>query len=312
MVSFGEVGRMLASMLRVVRAIWLRRRSMKLSQRRVAGGVGCSQSYLAQVETGKRPISRRFAERLESYLGVRPGSFTEVEFRRGRPAMSERALQALREIRRSRGEAPRQFRNLGKPEFPRKDGSRVLEDPLRDLSWKLGGRAELDVGALEDMRPETDDLWRRLGAIRYDSCSEKWLHVKLALAGAEAAGVSPRYVGCALPCADGRTGRDAGRRAFPAFVWRYEDIALAVFPQRCVVSQMTHRWPDNLVVAARGGRRVTGIVEVDGRSNHQDQKKEKMRDRDLGVPILHLDADDLGRSGLMDRLLSWLRGLFAP
>jgi len=41
-------------------------------------------------------------------------------------------------------------------------------------------------------------------------------------------------------------------------------MAVAMFPQRCVGTAHGYRWPDILVVAARGGRRVTAVVELDG------------------------------------------------
>ena len=89
--GYREDGSMLSPFTRVARAINRRRQFLKLSQRQVAVEVGCSQSYLAQVETGQRPISRRFAEKLESFFEVKPGSYTDnVIFRRGRPPKKKR------------------------------------------------------------------------------------------------------------------------------------------------------------------------------------------------------------------------------
>lgn len=57
-----------------------------LSQRQVARSVNCSQSYIAQVEAGTRPISRNLAEQLEKLFKLRKGSYTKhAVFVRGRP-----------------------------------------------------------------------------------------------------------------------------------------------------------------------------------------------------------------------------------
>jgi hypothetical protein len=128
--------------------------------------------------------------------------------------------------------------------------------------------------------------------------------------GAALAGVSPGILGCVLPTADGITGRDSSRRPYPAFVWQWQDLSLALFPQRCVVTETTHLWPDILLVAACRGRRVTGVVEVDGESFHQDKAAQEWRDGDLDVPTLHLDAAEVSQPGVLDKLLLWVRSLF--
>ena len=296
-------------MVRIARAILKRRQVLKLSQRRVAAALGCSQPYLAQVETGRRPVSRRIAEKLESVFRVKRGSYTKVVFRRGRPAVSPSARQALCEIRRAQGAAPRALPLLGVPQHPRPDCASGLENPLWPIAIHLGEQAAREVRDLEKLRPADDPFWRQLQTIRYDSWSEKRLHIKVGLTGAELTGVNPRSLGCVLPSADGRTG-GSSRRAFPAFVWRWRDISLALFPQRCVGTACTHRWPDNLLVAACRGRRVTGVVEVDGEPYHQDLEAERRRDQELEVPVLHLDAAEVGRAGLLDKLLLWVRSLF--
>ena len=300
---------MLPPMIRIARAIQKRRQTLKLSQRRVAAALGCSQPYLAQVETGRRPVSRKIAEKLESVFRVKPGSYTNVTFRRGRPALSPNARRALREIRRAQGAAPRALPLLGEPPHPRPDRASGLDNPLWPIAIHLGAQAAQEVRNLEKLRPADDPFWRQLQTIHYDSWSEKRLHVKVGLTGAELAGVNPRSLGCILPSADGRTGRSS-RRAYPAFVWRWRDISLALFPQRCVGTALTHRWPDNLLVAARRGRRVTGVIEVDGKPHHLDLKAKQRRDQELAVPVLHLDAAEVGRAGLLDRLQLWVRSLF--
>ena len=299
---------MLPPLIRIARAILKRRQALKLSQRQVARAIGCSQPYLAQVETGRRPVSRRIAEALESVFRVKPGCYTKVVFRRGRPALSPDARRALREIRRAQGAAPRTLPLLGDPLHPRADLASGLDNPLWPIAIHLGEQAAQEVKNLEKLRPADDPFWRQLQTIRYDSWSEKRLHVKVALAGADLTGVSPGSLGCALPSANGRTGRGS-RRAYPAFVWRWRDISLAIFPQRCVGTAWTHRWPDNLLVAARRGRRITGVVEVDGKPFHPHQEAELRRDRELDVPVLHLDAAEVGRPGLIKKLLLWVQSL---
>ena len=56
-----EVNNMLSPLTLIARKVLKRRRSLGFTQTRVAELVGCSQAYLAQVETGVRPISRRCA-----------------------------------------------------------------------------------------------------------------------------------------------------------------------------------------------------------------------------------------------------------
>ena len=301
---------MLPPMIRIARAILKRRQALKLSQRKVAAALGCSQPYVAQVETGRRPVSRRIAEKLESVFRVKPGSYTKVTFRRGRPALGKSARRALREIRRAQGSAPRPFPQLGRPQHPRPDRASGLGNPLWPIAIHLGEKAAREVKSLEQLRPSHDPFWRQLQNIRYDSWSEKRLHVKVGLTGAELAAVNPKKLGCVLPSADGRTGRSSNRRAYPAFVWQWQDISLAMFPQRCVATEHTHLWPDNLLVAARQGRRITGVIEVDGDPYHLDLEAEDRRDSLLGVPVLHLNAAELGQPGLLDKLLLWVRGLF--
>jgi transcriptional regulator with XRE-family HTH domain len=294
----------------IVRAIVKRRRLLKLSQRRVARAVGCNQSYLAQVETGRRPISGRVAEKLESLLKVKPGSYSKAPVRRGRPPLSRETCRALREIRRARGAAPRSFPQLGRPRHPRPDRASGLKNQLWPIALHLGPEAAQEVNHLERMRPACDSFWRHLQSIRYDSWSEKRLHVRVGLAGAALTGVSPGKLGCVLPNADGSSGRESSRRAYPAFVWRSQEVALAMFPQRCVATQCTHLWPDILLVAACQGRRVTGVVEVDGKPHHGNLKAQKRRDGALDVPVLHLDAAEVGQPGLLDKLVRWVRSLF--
>ncbi len=87
---------MLSPLIKIARMILRKRGERKLSQRQLAAEVGCSQPYLAQVETGVRPISRKIAEKLETVFKVKPGTYTQVFFRRGRPPSGAATRGALR------------------------------------------------------------------------------------------------------------------------------------------------------------------------------------------------------------------------
>jgi hypothetical protein len=135
------------------------------------------------------------------------------------------------------------------------------------------------------------------------------LHVQVGLTGAELTAATMESLGCVLPVVNGRTGRDSGGCLYPAFVWRWKDVSLALFPQRCVATDLGFRWPDNVLVAARRGRRVTAVVEVDGEAYHDDEEAERQRDAELEVPILHLPARTAGRADVVQTIQVWARGL---
>jgi hypothetical protein len=52
-------------------------------------------------------------------------------------------------------------------------------------------------------------------------------------------------------------------------------------------------------------------VEVDGPEFHQDSDKERQRELDLDVPVLHLQAAEVGQSGVVEKIQAWARGLLA-
>ena len=269
-----------------------RRRALGWTQRRVAAGVGCSQSYLAQVETGVRPVSRQFAEKLEGLLGVERGLYRRAPFQMGRPRLSPQTRSVMKQIRRSRGMAPQRYLGLGRPHHPRVDRVRGLV---------AEGAGKVPPG--QDQR-----FWRWLNEVRFDSKCERNLNLTLADHG-QLVRARPQSLGCGWPVVDGVTGRAAGDRPYPAFFWREGDMAVACFPQRCVRTPGGYRWPDLLVVVAAGGRRVTGAVEVDGRPWHEDKRAEAFRDAELEGRVLHLDAWEVGRLEVVDRIVEWARGL---
>lgn len=64
---------------------------------------------------------------------------------------------------------------------------------------------------------------------------------------------------------------------------------------------------DGLLLVRVAGQTVTAAVEVEGGPFHDDLEKEIRRDRQLGIPVLHLDAARLGEPRLIERILSWAR-----
>ncbi len=144
---------MLSPLTKIARMVLKQRRKSKFSQRQLAAEVGCSQPYLAQVETGVRPISKNIAQKLEVVFKVKPGTYTQVVFRRGRPPRGAEARQALGQIRRATGKAPRALESVGPPKHPRADRVSGLEDPLWPIGIYLGEEAARQVRQLEALRP---------------------------------------------------------------------------------------------------------------------------------------------------------------
>lgn len=282
----------------------------KLSQYDVAKLVGCNQSYICHIETGRRPVSLEMAKKLEIALQAKGGSYRKAEFRRGRPPCSEATKVALRHLTRAQGASPRRLLNLGTPCHPRPDRQYGLDNPFWPIANFLGEKAQSEVVQLEKLRPKQNHFWRQMNSLTYQSWTEKRFQVRVGLTGADLVGLSARRLGAVLPAACGRTGRDASQQAYPSFILQHEDLSIAIIPQRCVGTGQTYRWADNLVVAARNGRKVTGVIETDGAEFHSNAAKEKRRDEELGVPVLHIDAADVGNPDLMERIFTWLRGLF--
>lgn len=302
---------MLSPLTIIARAIVRKRVAMKLSQHKVARAIGCSQSYLSQVETGVRTVSKAVAARLEIALKAKAGSFRNAEFRRGRPPTSVETRRILRDIEHAIGSPRRPMPDLGEARHPRPDRVNNLDNPFFKIGIALGAEAADEVAQLEKLRPKHQHFWRQLNSIRYDSWSEKRLQVNMGLTEAELVGLRPGRVGVVLPLANGKTARRSDRQAYPAYVWSRDDVSIAMFPQRCVGTQRCHRWPDNLIVAARDGQKVTAVIEIDGAEFLQDKARERRRDQDLDVPVLHLDAGEVGHPGVIEKIVQWVMGLFA-
>lgn len=300
---------MLSPLAHIAAAARKKRMQLKLSQRVVARRVGCSQAYIAQVETARRPISRSLAERLESLFGARRGSYTSATFLRGRPPLSPQSREAMRLIRSARGGAVREFPPVGKPSHPRPDRVTKLQDALSEMESRLGQAAGREVEELESLRSRDERFWRNLNSVHFDSWSEKRLLTRVGLSGVQLVGASPAQLGCELQCVDGKSGRDRSSRPRPAFLLRQDDFAVAWIPQACVRTRSGYRWPDNILVVSRAGRRVTAIVEVQGAEFHSDPLKEKRRIAELGVRVLAVDAGQVGTDGLLQRILNWAQSL---
>ena len=215
-----------------------------------------------------------------------------VRFLRGRPPLSAVTRAVMKQIRQARGRRPSQYLPLGKPKYARPERARGLKSALGRLAGPLHG---------------DERFWRNLNSIRFDSGAEKQLVRWLAMSGAQLTGISWGRLGCSLPVMDGSNGRDAGRKAQPTFLLQDGDMAVAFSPQRCVRAAGGYLWPDLLMVIAREGRRTTAVVEVDGAPWHADKAAEAFRDADLGIPVLHLDAAEVGRPGTLRRILEWAR-----
>ena len=306
---FGENLYMLAPFSLIANLIRFRRGGLGWTQRQVAQRLGCSQAYVAQVETGHRPVSRRIAEKLEELFGVAAGTYTNANFVRGRPPLTEEARQVLRHLREAVSEPLPMTLSGRAPRNPRSDLSKPREDALGPMGPLLGQKAGALVRRLEMQRPQDERFWRGINSVRFDSVKEKLLVASVAQRCAQVAGVSLPQVGCALPVVNGITGRDKGRRAYPAMILKDGEVSIAWYPQRCVRTCSGYRWPDNLLVAALGHRRVTAAVEVDGAAFHQDRERESRRDQDLGVPVLHLPASLVGRPDTLDQVFNWVRSL---
>ncbi|MBT9581846.1 helix-turn-helix transcriptional regulator [bacterium] len=293
----------------IANLIRLRRGWLGWSQRKVARTLGCSQPYVAQVETGHRPVSRRIAEKLEILYGVPAGSYTNANFVRGRPPLTEETRQVLRHLREAVSEPLSIPLVKRAPRNPRSDFSKPREDALVPVGPLLGQNAAAVVRKLEIQRPGDERFWRGINSVRFDSLKEKLLVASVAQRCSQVAGVSLAQVGCALPPVNGITGRDKSRRAYPAMILKDGDISIAWYPQRCVRTYSGYRWPDNLLVAALGHHRVTVALEVDGAAFHQDSAREDQRDRDLAVPVLHLPASQVVGPHTVDQVFKWIRSL---
>lgn len=278
------------------------REKSRLSQGKAAGKIGVTQSYLAQVEMGYRPISGRCLEKLELLYGVKFGKLWKGAGRRGRPGHVAATRAGLKQM----GRALSCFwksAEVSRLEHPQPHQVRGLKDPLWPMALHLGLEAREEVKRLELLRADDEFFWRNFNSLRFDSWSEKRLQVRLALLGAQLLGVRLRRLGCELRCVDGVTGKEAGLHR--GYVLKGQTASLVWCPQVAVATRRGYRCVDNLLVLSSGVKRVTLAVEVDGENFHRDKAREARRDRELGVPVLHVGADRLGQPGLIREILQW-------
>jgi len=292
----------------IARKMQQRRRSMGFSLRTLAQQVDCSHAYLHQVELGLRPLSHEIAARLEQVLRFSPGTLG-LNTRRGRPNISPEGRRLLRNLRRN-GPAPVDGRSFGRPPEPRSDRGGALQNPFGPTGLHLGERVHHRLRELEQKWQGNERFWRLVNSLRFDSWSEKHLVVQVGLRSVALTGVSPARIGCRLTCVSGSSGRDVSGDAQPAFLLEHQGAAIAWFVQRCVRTRQGYQWPDNLLVVARGETRQTVVVEVNGPEYDRDAESDRLRDDELGVPVVHvhpalLQQED-GLKEVLDRVLERL------
>ncbi len=303
---------MLSSLAILAGRIRQRRRQLRLTQRDLAAVAGCTQSYISQFETGYRPVSPEIAQKLEGILKVPEGAFLQARFRRGRPPLSPAARQAVRAIVCASGSEPWRNRPSCRPRFRRPNLGRRIHNALWPRPRQLSRTSLQDISRLERVRSHDEVFWDHFNSVIFDSWPEKVLNVQVGLQARALAGISPDRLGCQLDVSCGKTGRPTGHRAFPAYILTHGDISIAWFPQRCVATHQGHRWPDNLLVAAQGNSKLTLVVEVDGPHPNHSAEPERVREMHLGVPVLHLRAQDVAHKHVLDQILGRVEQLLKP
>lgn len=300
---------MLSPYAKVAKKVIEGRKRLRLSQRQLGWKLGCGQAYISQIETGRRPLAPALAPKLEQLFRLKPGSLTLAATRRGRPAHNPVVRRVLRAVASQYRGKRRECAAAEAPRHPRPHVDNGLKDPFWPIAMHLGEQAAQEVRQLEQRRRNEAGFWRLLNGLHFDSWSEKRLVTRLALhPGVELAGVSPARLECALPIVHGCTGKDVTHQAGPTFLFQVDDISVGWLPQRCVRTPRGYRWPDNTLILARGGKRMTAVVEVHGAEYHQDTRKDEMRARELGVPLFTLDAGKIGDNELM-LIFDWIRQL---
>lgn len=299
---------MLPPLILLAVAMRTRRRELKLTQRQLAASVGCSQSYVAQVERAHRPPSPWFAGRLEELFELEPGTYTNHHFLMGRPALTPQSKLVKRRLRAAVPVHPPYCRQFRRPRRRKSNVTYGLDNPFGAM--KPGTNPGDALEKLERMRPLDERFWRQANALRYDSFTEKRFLLAAALKGAQLTGVGFRQIECQLQMVCGKTGKPYVRRAPAAFLWQADDLSIAWFPQRCVRSERGHRWPDHALVVAYQGRKMTVVLEINGPQWHKEGERERRRDRDLGVPVYHMCASQVENPEAIPRFLDWIRDQF--
>lgn len=283
------------------RLIRLRKRE-RWSQREVAARAGFSQSYLAQVELGARPISGQALAKLEAVYRVKFGKLWAGIGRRGRPGRTLLTRRALREFARG----VQEFWGRGvvqTPTHPQPHQVWRSEDPLWPIALHLGESAGAEVRELERLRKEDEQFWRQFNSLRFDSWSEKRLLVRVSLLGGQLLGLRLDRLGCSLPLVDGVSGET--RVLHRGYVLAGRGGSVVWCPQVALATATGVLCVDNLMLVSAGGKSIAVAVELDGAEFHGDQEKQRSRDLALGIPVLHVDAGELDRPDLVKRILKW-------
>src|SRR5688572_19255926 len=93
---------MLCTRAKTANKIVKRRLSLRHSQRAVARVLGCTQSYIYQVEKASCSLSAEKAALLEKFFKVKAGSYT-LKVKRGRPPQSVVHRRILKELQKYGG-----------------------------------------------------------------------------------------------------------------------------------------------------------------------------------------------------------------
>ena len=272
-----------------------------LSQREASVEAGFSQPYLFQVEKGIRPISGAALAKLERVYNKKVSAplWKGIGWR-GRYRFTADTRRALAEL----GASIKEFCETDAPKHAQPHQVRRSSDPLWPMALHLSAQAREEVELLEKLRAEEELFWRQFNSLRFDSWSEKRLLVRVGLLGGQMVGVRLDRPGCSLKLVDGKTGKKPGLHR--GFVLKGLKGSVVWCPQVAISTQCGIFCVDNLLVASVGGRHLTVAVEVNGRQYHQDRDRQRWRDRVLGIPVLHLDAGELHKPGLITRILRWV------
>lgn len=271
------------------------RRHQGFLQKTLAAAVGCSQSYIAQCETGRRPISAKYARALEAVLGLEPYEL-DCEQKPGRPPMNDPGRQSYYTIRKARGESKEKPSPLPRPHYPRVDTAKPRDDAFQHLS------DDRVLQALERAHPNDEGYWKRTNMVRADSNPERFFLIRVFWQSCMVVCASFRSLGCSLHSANGLTGRNTDHLAYPTYLLWHEGMAVAVMPQRCVRTAVGYRWPDVTLVLAKNGRKVTIVIEING-PTHTNPHLERRRDEELGVKVYHVPIEWVEKPGLLEYIL---------
>jgi len=257
-------------------------------------------------------VSPRVARFLEEFFELGEGEITDlpVVFTRGRPPLSKGAKLIRQGLRAANGGPVQEWpERRARPRYPRYDYQYGLKSAFPRVGIWCGLDAAAELELLQDLRGIEEEFWRKANLLRADSLVEKRVQIGLGLLAEQVTGISWEEVGCQLLSAHGTQGYYTGKQAHPAFLLSERDMVLACYPQRCVKTRRGFRWPDLVIVAARRGRKLTAVVEINGPKYHTNLIREQRRDAELGVPVLHVCASRVDAHLPLD-IIDWLASQF--